>query len=220
MSLTPVAASTLRRALATAVVVPVTPYLADWNPDWDTYAALTARLIDAGIPVITPNGNTSEFYALSQAEARQALETAAKVASAGGEHGAEVLAGVGHDIATAIDAARHAQDHGARMIMIHQPVHPYVSAEGWIDYHAAIATAVPDLGIVLYIRDERRTGHDIAQLVGRSPNVIGVKYGVRDAIRFAAVARDGGLDRLTWLAGAAELTAPAFWAVGAHGFTS
>ena len=106
------------------------------------------------------------------------------------------------------------------MIMIHQPVHPYVSGEGWIDYHAAIANAVPDLGVVLYIRDERRTGHDIAQLADRSPNVIGVKYGVRDATRFAAVARDVGPDRVTWLAGAAELTAPAFWAVGAHGFTS
>ncbi len=219
MSLTPDVAGTLRRALATVVVVPVTPYLADGHPDWDTYAALIARLIDAGISVITPNGNTGEFYALSPAEARQALETAAK-ATAGRAHEVELLAGVGHDIATAIDAARHAQDHGARMVMIHQPVHPYVSAEGWIDYQAAIANAVPDLGIVLYIRDERRTGHDIAQLVERSPNVIGVKYGVRDATRFAAVARDAGLDRLTWLAGAAELTAPVFWAAGARGFTS
>jgi 4-hydroxy-tetrahydrodipicolinate synthase len=220
MSLTPDAASTLRHALATAVVVPVTPYQADGNPDWDTYAALIARLIDGGISVITPNGNTGEFYALSQAEARQALETAAKAASAGNEHSAEILAGVGHDIATAIEAARHAQDHGARMIMIHQPVHPYVSAEGWIDYHAVIANAVPDLGVVLYIRDERRTGRDIAELVDRSPNVLGVKYGVRDATRFAAVARDAGPGRLAWLAGAAELTAPAFWAGGARGFTS
>ena len=220
MSLTPDAASTLRRALATAVVVPVTPYQADGNPDWDTYAALTARLIDAGISVITPNGNTGEFYALSPAEARQALETAAKVASADGGHSVEVLAGVGHDIASAIEAARHAQDHGARMIMIHQPVHPYVSAEGWIDYHAAIAGAVPDLGVVLYIRDERRTGAHIAALADRTPNVVGVKYGVRDATKFAAVARDAGLGRLAWLAGAAELTAPAFWAVGAHAFTS
>jgi 4-hydroxy-tetrahydrodipicolinate synthase len=229
MSLTPAApdargskasTDTLRHALATAVVVPVTPFQADGHPDWDTYAALTARLIDAGISVITPNGNTGEFYALSQAEARQALETAAKVVSAGDEHSAELLAGVGHDIATAIETARHAQDHGARMIMIHQPVHPYVSAEGWVDYHAAIAAAVPDLGVVLYIRDERRAGAHIAALADRAPNVIGVKYGVRDANRFAAVARDAGLGRLTWLAGAAELTAPAFWAVGARGFTS
>jgi 4-hydroxy-tetrahydrodipicolinate synthase len=216
MSLTPDAVGTLRGALATAIVVPVTPFQADGSPDWDTYAALTGRLIDAGISVVTPNGNTGEFYALSQAEARQALETAAKATNGR----AALLAGVGHDIATAIEAARHARDHGARMIMIHQPVHPYVSAEGWVDYHAAIAGAVPDLGVVLYVRDERRTGAHIGTLADRSPNVIGVKYGVRDATRFAAVARDAGLDRLTWLAGAAELTAPAFWAVGAHGFTS
>ncbi len=216
MSLTPTAAHTLRNVLATAVVVPVTPFTEDGAPDWDAYAALIGRLVDGGITVITPNGNTGEFYALSQAEARGTVETAAKAAGAR----AELLAGVGHDVATAADAARHARDHGARMVMIHQPVHPYVSADGWIDYHAAIAGAVPDLGVVLYIRDERRSGAHIAELADRCPNVVGVKYGVRDATGFAAVARDAGIERLTWLAGAAELTAPAFWAVGARGFTS
>ena len=216
MSLTPAEADTLRQSLATAVVVPVTPFQAGGDPDWDTYAALITRLIANGITVITPNGNTGEFYALSPAEARQALETAAKAA----DGRVQLLAGVGHDIATATGAARHAREHGARMILIHQPVHPYVSAEGWIDYHAAIADAVPDLGVVLYLRNERITGQHIATLARRSPNVLGVKYAVRDATRFAAVARDGGLDQLTWLAGAAELTAPAFWAVGARGFTS
>ena len=216
MSLTPAAAQNLRQALATVVVVPVTPLHADGNPDWAAYAALTRRLIDGGITVITPNGNTGEFYALSHAEARQVIETAAAAS-----HGqAELLAGVGHDIASAVEAAGHARDHGARMIMIHQPVHPYVSRAGWIDYHAAIASAVPGLGVVLYIRNERITGADIAALADRAPNVIGVKYGVRDASTFAAVARDAGIDRFTWLAGAAELTAPSYWACGAHGFTS
>ena len=218
MNLAPAQAHTLRTALATAVAVPVTPLHTDGTPDWDTYAMLIARLADAGITIITPNGNTGEFYALDQAEARQATQTAAQAVR--GREPAELLVGVGHDIATATEAARHAGDHGARMIMIHQPVHPYVSAQGWIDYHVAIANAVPDLGIVLYIRDERRTGAHIAELADRAPNVIGVKYAVRDATKFAAVARDAGIDRLTWLAGAAELTAPAFWAVGARGFTS
>jgi 4-hydroxy-tetrahydrodipicolinate synthase len=217
MSLTPADVATLQQALATVVVVPVTPLHADGRPDWDTYAALTRRLIDGGITVITPNGNTGEFYALSHAEARQALETAARASS---NSTAELLAGVGHDIATAAESARHAADHGARMIMIHQPVHPYVSREGWIEYHAAIANAAPDLGVVLYLRTERITGADIAALTDRAPNVIGVKYGVRDAGTFAAVARDAGLDRFTWLAGAAELTAPGYWVYGAHGFTS
>ena len=216
MSLTPADAQALRHALGTVVVVPVTPLSADGNPDWDTYAALTGRLIDGGITVITPNGNTGEFYALSPAEARQAIETAAK-ASRGR---AELLAGVGHDIATAVEAARHAQDQGARMIMIHQPVHPYVSPQGWVDYHAVIANAVPDLGVVLYLRTERITGAHIAELADRAPNIVGIKYGVRDATKFAAVARDAGIDRFAWLAGAAELTAPAYWACGAHAFTS
>ncbi len=216
MSFTPAVAENLRQVLATAVVVPVVPFRADGSPDWDTYAALTRRLVDGGITVITPNGNTGEFYALSHAEARQAIATAAE-ASRGR---AELLAGVGHDIAAAVEAARHAQDHGVRMIMIHQPVHPYVSREGWIDYHAAIAGAVPDLGVAVYLRTERVTGADIAALADRAPNLVGVKYGVRDATTFAAVARDAGIDRFTWLAGAAELTAPAYWACGAHGFTS
>ena len=201
MSLTPAVAETLRQALATVVVVPVTPLLADGNPDWAAYTTLTRRLIDGGITVITPNGNTGEFYALSQAEASQVVETAA-AASNGQDPKTELLAGVGHDVATAVEAAGHARDHGARMIMIHQPVHPYVSREGWIDYHAAIAGNLPDLGIVLYLRNERITGADIAALADRAPNVVGVKYGVRDASTFAAVARDAGIDRFTWLASA------------------
>jgi 4-hydroxy-tetrahydrodipicolinate synthase len=204
----------LRDALATVVVVPVTPFGEDGTPDLDTYSLLTGRLVDSGITVLTPNGNTGEFYALTPAEAGAALDRAMKAGAA------NVLAGVGHDLATATEAARHAHRAGANMIMIHQPVHPYVSTEGWADYHAAIANAVPELGVVLYIRNERITGSVIAALADRAPNVIGVKYGLRDATVFAQVARDAGLDRFTWLAGAAELTAPAFWAVGARGFTS
>jgi 4-hydroxy-tetrahydrodipicolinate synthase len=205
----------LKEALATVVVVPVTPF-DDGTADFGTYAKLCTRLVDAGISVLTPNGNTGEFYALNADEAKQATETAVKAAAGK----ARVLVGVGHDIGTAIQAGRHAQASGADMIMIHQPVHPYISNEGWIDYHQQIAAAVPDRGVVLYLKNERITGADIAELASRAPNVIGVKYGLRDATPFAQLARDAGLDRFTWLAGAAELTAPAFWAVGARGFTS
>ena len=148
--------------------------------------------------------------------ARRATESAIKAA----EGSAEVLVGVGLDTATAISAARHAADAGASMVMIHQPVHPYVSGEGWIGYHEAIAEAVPDTGVVLYVRDTRIGGELIGRLGESCPNVIGVKYGVRDPVLFAAAARDAGPGRFTWLAGLAELTAPGLWAVGAQGFTS
>jgi 4-hydroxy-tetrahydrodipicolinate synthase len=210
---------TLRNALSSVVVVPVTPFAADKSPDFATYGTLCTRLIDAGISVLTPNGNTGEFYALTAEEAQGATEAAVRAAKASGGK-AQVLVGVGHDIGTAIKAGQHAQQAGAGMIMIHQPVHPYVSIEGWIEYHAQIASAVPDLGVVLYIRNERITGATIAALADRAPNVIGIKYGLRDATVFGQVSRDAGLDRFTWLAGAAELTAPPFWAAGARGFTS
>ena len=212
----------LKDTLATVVVIPVTPMRPDGSIEWGTYTDLIRRVVESGVTLVTANGNTGEFYALTAAEARESTEHA--VQGTEGQQGlgahADVLAGVGHDTATAIDAARHAQDAGAKMIMIHQPVHPYQAAEGWVDYHQVIADAVPDLGVVLYVRSEQVTGAQIGELGARSPNVIGVKYGVKDAARFGAVARDAGLDRFTWLAGLAEPYAPGYWAYGARGFTS
>lgn len=183
MPLDPSTASRLKDAQGTVVVIPVMPMRPDGSPEWGTYADLIRRVVDAGITVITPNGNTGEFYALTEAEARQATEAAVRAAHGEVALGAwaHVLVGVGHDTASAAAAARHAREAGAEMIMIHQPVHPYQAAEGWVDYHQAIADAVPDLGVVLYVRNERVTGTQIAN---------------KDATQFAAVARDAGLDRL------------------------
>ena len=209
-------ADTLRAKLATVVAIPVTPFSPDGDIDWDTYARLLHRLVDNGVTVVTPNGNTGEFYTLAPAEARRATEAAIVAV---GER-AEVLVGVGLDTATAIEAARHARDAGARMVMVHQPVHPYLSADGWLEYHRTIADAVPEVGFVLYLRDPRIGGTQIGRLGELCPNVIAIKYAVPDPVRFASVARDAGLDRFTWIAGLAELYAPAYWAVGATGLTS
>ncbi|MBO0777161.1 MAG: dihydrodipicolinate synthase family protein [Actinobacteria bacterium] len=216
MSLQAAAAGELRAALASVAAIPVTPFGPDGEPDWDAHARIIGRMLDAGVTLVTPNGNTGEFSALTAAEARQATESAARVCAGR----AEVVAGVGLDVAGAVAAGEHARATGARMIMVHQPASPYLSADGWVDYHRAIAGALPGLGVVLYIRDPRITGRDIARLADACPNVIGVKYAVRDPVGFAAVARDAGLDRFTWLAGLAELTAPACWPGGASGFTS
>jgi 4-hydroxy-tetrahydrodipicolinate synthase len=206
----------LRARLATVIAIPVTPFAADGSADWDNHAALVRRLVDHGVQVVTPNGNTGEFYALSAAEARRAVEST--VAAAGGR--AEVMAGVGLDTAGAVAAALHAREAGAGSIMVHQPVHPYRSAEGWVDYHQAIADSVPELGVVLYIRDERVSGEQIRVLADHCANVVGVKYAVADPVRFACVARDAGLERFAWIAGLAELHTPGYWATGAVGFTS
>jgi 4-hydroxy-tetrahydrodipicolinate synthase len=217
MTLDLASADQLRGALAAVAAIPVTPFGPDGQVDWDAHGRVIRRMVDAGVGLITPNGNTGEFYALTAAEARRATESAV---AAAGESQAGILAGVGHDLTSAIEAARHARDNGVRMIMVHQPVGPYVSAAGWLEYHRVIAGAVPDLGVVLYIRDPRIGARHIRLLGDLCPNVIAVKYSIRDPVLFAQVARDAGADRFTWLAGLAELTAPSCWTSGARGFTS
>ena len=209
--------SAQRAALRGVVAIPVTPFDADGAVDLGRHGALLARLTAAGVRAVTPNGNTGEFYTLDPAEARRVAENTVKEV---GDR-AQVIVGIGLDTAGAIAAARHAREAGAQMVMVHQPVHPYVSGEGWIEYHRLIAEAVPELGVVLYVRDARITGAQIGRLGELCPNVIGVKYSVPDPVRFAAVAADAGGDGgVEWIAGLAELSAPSYFAMGATGFTS
>ncbi|MFH8294083.1 dihydrodipicolinate synthase family protein [Streptomyces sp. NPDC018059] len=207
---------TQRTALADVVAIPVTPFAADGTIDRAAHRAILRRLLDGGVRTLTPNGNTGEFYALAPQERRDVVELT--LAEAAGQ--AVVLAGVGHDVPTAVAAARHAGECGAGMVMVHQPVHPYVSDAGWVAYHRAIAEAVPDLGVVPYLRDAGLPGARLAELADACPNVIGVKYAVPDAARFAGFARDAGLDRFVWVAGLAEPYAPSYFSAGATGFTS
>ncbi|MBO7937376.1 dihydrodipicolinate synthase family protein [Streptomyces antibioticus] len=207
---------TQRAALADVVAIPVTPFAADGTVDAAAHRALLRRLLDGGITTLTPNGNTGEFYALTPEERR--LVTELTVDEAGGR--AAILVGVGHDVPTAVASARHARELGAQMVMVHQPVHPYVSQSGWVDYHRAIAEAVPELGVVPYIRNAQLRGERLAELADVCPNVVGVKYAVPDAARFAAFARDAGPERFVWVAGLAEPYAPSYFSAGATGFTS
>ncbi|GAA2422693.1 dihydrodipicolinate synthase family protein [Streptomyces mauvecolor] len=205
-----------RDALADVVAIPVTPFTADDTLDIAAHRTLLNRLLTGGIRTLTPNGNTGEFYALSPQERSAVVELTCEEAAGR----AAVLAGVGLDLPTAIASAEQARAAGAQMVMVHQPVHPYVSPDGWVDYHRAIADAVPDLGVVPYVRNPHLGGQLLARLGELCPNVIGVKYAVPNATRFAAFARDAGLERFVWIAGLAELYAPSYFAVGATGFTS
>ncbi|MEU4234269.1 dihydrodipicolinate synthase family protein [Nonomuraea sp. NPDC026600] len=205
----------LSQALRDVVAIPVTPYVGG-VPDLALYRSLLRRLVDAGVTVLTPNGNTGEFYALS-AEERLQLITAAAEAVRGEAH---LLAGIGLDVATAVEEARHAAAHGIRMVMVHQPVHPHVSAQGWLDYHREIAEAVPDLALVLYLRNAWVDGRLLARLGDLCPNVIALKYAVADVNRFAQLRAEAGPDRFVWIAGLAEPYALSYAVHGAEGFTS
>ena len=206
-------------ALCTVVAIPVTPCVrrdSTIYADFQAYAYLLDKMVSAGIRVVTPNGNTGEFYSLTQAEMRLALEATI----AGNQGRALVLAGVGFDTATAIEMAEFAAKQGAQAVMVHQPVHPYRSDEGWVAYHKAIADAVPHLGLVPYVRDASIGASALRRLAEVCPSLIGVKYAVGNPPLFAEIVQAVGRDRLAWICGIAESWAPFFWVGGARGFTS
>ncbi|MCI2422863.1 dihydrodipicolinate synthase family protein [Saccharopolyspora sp. K220] len=203
------------QALRGVTAITVTPFDEAGAPDWAGYEALVGRMAEAGVPVITPNGNTSEFYALSRAEWERANEVTAKAA---GE--SVVMPGVGYDIATAKDMAAAVQRLGAPLTMLHQPVHPHQSVASWVAYNREIARAAPSLGFVLYVKDSRVDAAALTELFDACPNVVGIKYAVPDPVRFAETCLTVGEDRVIWACGLAERWAPSFWAVGATGFTS
>jgi 4-hydroxy-tetrahydrodipicolinate synthase len=205
----------LREAIRTVVAINVTPFTDDGRIDESSYRELLLRAVDAGVTAFTANGNTSEFYSLTRQERRRAVELT--VDSVGGS---VVLAGVGLDSGTAVDEAAQYAELGAECIMVHQPVHPFWSLEGWVGYHREICEALPGLGVVPYVRDSRIGAEAIRELVTSCPNVIGVKYAFPDPSIFAAlVAGTDDID-VAWICGVAETWAPFFALAGATGFTS
>lgn len=198
--------------------VTVTPFTADGRGiDEDGLRALVARLLDDGIDRLVPNGNTGEYHTLSVAERRRAAEVALAAARAHGGATALVV-GIAGPVEDAVAAARHAADHGADAVMVHHPVHPYVTPEGLLAYLGAIAAACP-LPVVPYLKAP--LGAEDAARLAAIRGVVAVKWGVNDLPAFAAaVAATHERAAVQWICGTAELWAPFFWAVGATGFTS
>ena len=204
-----------KSALRGVVAIPVTPFAADGGIDEGRYGDLVRLMTDGGIDVLTPGGNTGEYYSLAPVERRRVVELTVEAAP-----DALVVAGVGVDAATAADDARAAVDAGADCVMVHQPVHPYLSIDGWVAYHATIAAAVPGTGVVPYVKDDRVDAAAMHALLAACPDVVAVKYAVPDPTRFAGLVDDTGNLDLVWLCGLAEAWAPFFAPGGSSGFTS
>lgn len=201
--------------LGTVVGIPVVPYAPDGGVDLALTATLADRLVGSGLGAITPNGNTGEFYALSP---RERADVARTVLDVVGDR-AVVVVGVGLDPATARAEAEQAAELGAHAVMVHQPVLPYMSRAGWVEYTAAVASAVPGLAVLPYVSSPAIRGTDIAALARVAPNVVGIKYSVPDPVAFAETVQDTDAD-LLWIAGLAESYAPSAWQAGARAFTS
>lgn len=204
----------LDQALTGISGILVTPY----DADGDVAPARLAPIIDgalaAGLHMPVVNGNTGEFYALTTEEASTMVRAVVRLV----DGRAPVLAGIGRGIRDAVALAKVSAAAGATALMVHQPPDPFVSPRGIVDYLKAIADASGGLPMMLYLRNDAIGTKAIADLCAL-PLVKGIKWATPNPLKLAEAmaACDPGL---VWVGGLAEIWAPAFYAVGARGFTS
>jgi 4-hydroxy-tetrahydrodipicolinate synthase len=203
----------LTEALAHVVVTNVTPFRPDRTIDYECVARHAQFMVEHGIRVVVPAGNTGEFSSLVPAEIMEVTRTVADAVA----DRATVVAGVGGATDAAIEMAQYAQSVGAQAIMVHHPTHTYIDRQGIARYYERIIDAV-DIGVVLYKRGPALPDPVIAGLAEHE-RVVAVKYAHPDPNAFERLVRASTAD-VTWLCGLAERWAPFFHLAGADGFTS
>ena len=192
----------------------VTPFDGDDRIAPARLAPVVERAASAGVGVLVANGNTGEFYALTTAEAEAMVHAAAEVIAGR----VPLIGGVGRSIGDALALTRASRAAGAAALMVHQPPDPFVAPRGVVAYVARIAEEAQGLPVILYLRDDGIGLDAIAELCA-IPGVVGVKWACPTPLRLAEAIKRGN-PGLVWSGGLAETWAPAFYAVGARGFTS
>ena len=205
----------LAQRLASIHGITITPFSDSGSVDLGGVEANVGHLVDGGVDVLVACGNTGEYSTLTPDERRQVVARTGKLLA---DVDAIFVVGVGQDLGTAAADARHAAEHGAHAVMVHQPPTPFVSREGFLTYHENIAAASP-VPTIPYVSRPVLTPDDVPRLLDTA-HPVAVKYAVNDPPVLAdCVAADTGGDTV-WIAGTAEGWAPFLWPAGAVGFTS
>lgn len=167
-----------------------------------------------GVNLIIPNGNTGEFYSLTEDEWKTVLENTVE-ASKGKT---TIMSGIGHSIKTAVKQLQIVRNLGVAAAMIMYPQHIFVSEEGLLNYYRDLLKAAKGLNIVLYKKGPLLTDEMLEKLM-TFENLVGVKYAFGRIVDFSRTIHRLG-HKIVWSCGTAERFAPFFWLAGARAFTS
>lgn len=203
----------LRERCADVGVTTAVPFTDDSSVDHDALEMNLASLVEAGIQLFFPAGNTGEHYALTIAERRAVVKTHVEMLPAE----ATIIAGVSGGHHSVITTARDYATLGVDGVLIMHPMFPYCHERGLSRYYHRIADET-ELGLVIYRRDST-VSRDVIVDIAERENVIGVKFAQNDLTAFGRVVADAP-DAVTWLTGNAERYAVAFAQEGATGFTT
>ena len=213
MALSPEA---VRDQLTGVFAFPVTPMNVDGSLNEEQLRRHVRFLLESGAAAMFACGGTGEFFSLSLDEYRRAV--AAVVDEVGGRM--PVIAGTGYSTPIAIEFARAAERLGADGLLVLPPYLVQPEQEGLYRHYRAIAEKV-GIGLILYHRDNAVFAPETVARLAELPNVIGFKDGHGNLELFGRIRLKLG-DRLSWMNGmpTAEMTFPAFYALGARAYSS
>ncbi|CCH76963.1 Dihydrodipicolinate synthetase family protein [Nostocoides japonicum T1-X7] len=173
----------------------LTPFTEDGSAiDTTALAALTNRLVDAGVGGLIPGGSTGEFAALSHDERRLLHETVVEAAAGR----VPVIAQTGALTAgEAVALSRHAEQVGAAGVMVVPPFYDGLSFRELKAYFTAVAESI-DIPVMIYhipgVTGQQLTPDEIGELAS-IPGVASIKDSGGDAGALTAVQERYG-DRL------------------------
>jgi 4-hydroxy-tetrahydrodipicolinate synthase len=204
----------VRKALTGISGVPVTPYHADGSVHVEKLDTLIKGLAAARVHNLMAAGNTGEFFTLTMDEIRLVHRTTIRAA----DGKALVSAAVGRSLADAKALAKDAIAEGADAIMGHHPMDPFAGPSYQARYFLELAdsSTVP---VIAYVRSDGFSVADFRELALHS-NIAGIKFASSNLMLLADIIRSTQDAPAVWVCGLAEGWAPAFYALGARGFTS
>lgn len=204
----------LRERLGGVSAIPVCAFTDSGLIDEKRYQEQIEFLRLSGVDAIVPCGNTSEYFSLSDEEAKRLVDLTAEVL----DGRVPMIVGVGRDLETAVGLSRHAEQAGADGVMVHHPHQPFVTGSGVVEYLERVANEV-EIAVLPYVRsDVLRLEH--YQKLFELPNVVAVKHATNDVFYAGYLCEHTKEFPVTWICGSAEGWAPFYSQVGAHGFTS
>ncbi|MBM6593148.1 dihydrodipicolinate synthase family protein [Microvirga pudoricolor] len=192
----------------------VTPYSQDGGLNEALVRQIVRRIADAGIHNIVSGGNTGEFFSLTYDEV---VRLQAVALEAMGPNAVRTAA-VGRSLSEAIATGRHAIAAGAEALMIHHPLDPFAAPSAQSAYFLSIAEAAT-VPVMAYLRSDALPVSELVR-IALHPNVAGIKFATQNLMLLAECIRGTEGSPAVWVCGLAEGWAPAFYAMGARGFTS
>jgi 4-hydroxy-tetrahydrodipicolinate synthase len=204
-----------KKILSGFSVTTATPFNNDLSEiDIDGLSTNIKFLAEHSVPLIIPNGNTGEFYSLSEREWFEVLKAAVE---ASGQR-MTIMSGVGHSTKTAFSQIEKVRELSVPAVMVMYPQHVFASEEGVLEYYRALLNESKGLNVVLYKKGPLLSDAIIGKLL-EYENFVGVKYAFGRIVDFSQTVQKLG-HRIIWSCGTAERFAPFFWLAGAKAFTS